>query len=304
MTQASGGRPPYGARMSANHAEIEVPDTIVLIHGLWMTPRSWKAWADRYESRGYTVLAPAWPGLDVEVEALNRDPTPLTKLDVKTVVDHYDGIIRSLDAPPIIMGHSLGGTLVQLLLARGLGAAAVGVAPATVKGVLDLPLSTLRSSRPVLGNPFNRGNATGLSAKQFHYAFGNTVSREESDAIYQRYHVPAANRVLFEIAFANLSRNAPTAVDFANDARPPMLFIAFEKDHVVPPKPIRHNVEKYSRSKAITAYKEFPGRPHFPGAPGWEEVADYALAWALDPTEEEIDGRIHLAGVRRAAEHA
>lgn len=288
----------------SSHTETEVPDTIVLIHGLWMTPRSWEAWIDRYQSRGYTVLAPAWPGLDVEVEALNRDATPLTKLDVNTVVDHYASIIRALDRPPIIMGHSLGGTIVQVLLARGLGAAAVGVAPATVKGVLDLPLATLRSSRPVLGNPFNRGKATGLSAKQFHYAFGNTMTREESDAVYARYHVPAANRVLFEIALANLSRNAPTKVDFASDARAPMLFIAFEKDHVVPPKPIRHNVGKYSRSKAITAYKEFLDRPHFPGAPGWEEVADYALAWALDPTEEEIDGRLHLTGVRRPAAHA
>ena len=257
-------------------------DTIVFIHGLWMTPRSWENWAARYESRGYKVVAPPWPGLEVEVEALNRDSTPLTKLDVTKVVDHYDRIIRELETPPIIVGHSLGGTITQLLLDRGLGAAGVGIASGTVKGVRDLPLSTLRASRPVLGRPFNRGNATPLNAKQFRYGFANTLSQEESDKIHQRYHVPAANRVLAEVAFANLKRHSPVTVNFANDQRAPLLFIAFENDHIVPPNASRHNAEKYAKSKALTEFKEYPGRPHFPGAPGWEEVADYALSWATE----------------------
>jgi len=257
------------------------PTTILFIHGLWMTPRSWEHWMERYENAGYRVLAPAWPGLEPEVEALNADPTPLTQLNVDRIVDHYDGIIRGLDSPPIIMGHSLGGTIVQLLLARQLPAAGVGVAPGTVRGIPDLPFSTIRAGRPVLGKPFNRGNASPLSPKQFHYAFANTLSREESDEIYRRYHVPAANRVLAEVAFATLSRNKSVTVDFEQD-RPPMLSIAFEHDHIIPPKVARHNVEKYSDSPAITEFKEFAGRPHFPGAPGWEEVADHALAWATD----------------------
>ena len=121
----------------------EAPDTIVLIHGLWMTPRSWEHWQARYEGRGYRVLAPAWPGLEGDVEALRRDPTPLTKLDIPTVVAHYERIIRELERPPIVMGHSLGGAFMQLLLDRGLGAAGVGVAAATVKGIYDLPRSTI-----------------------------------------------------------------------------------------------------------------------------------------------------------------
>ena len=258
------------------------PDTIVLIHGLWMTPRSWEKWSERYESSGYKVLAPAWPGMEGEVEALNEDPSPIATLDVEQLVDHYEAIIRELDNPPIIMGHSLGGTVTQLLLDRGLGAAGVGVASGTVKGVLDLPLSTLKSSSPVLLNPFNRGKAIPLDEKQFHYAFGNTMSQEESDAIYERYHVPAAATVLFEVAFANLHIHAPTKVNFDNDERAPLLFIAFGEDHVVPPKASRHNAEKYEDSSAITEFKEFTGRPHFPGAPGWEEVADYALTWATE----------------------
>jgi pimeloyl-ACP methyl ester carboxylesterase len=258
----------------------ESPDTIVLIHGLWMTPRSWEKWAERYEGSGYKVVAPAWPGMEAEVEALNEDPSPIAALDIEQIVDYYEGLIRELDSPPIIMGHSLGGTVTQLLLDRGVGAAGVGVASGTVKGVLDLPLSTLKSSSPVLRNPFNKGKAIPLDAKQFHYAFANTLSQEESDAIYKRYHVPAAATVLFEVAFANLHLHAPTKVNFDNDDRAPLLFVAFGEDHVVPPKASRHNAEKYEDSKAITEFKEFEGRPHFPGAPGWEEVADYALSWA------------------------
>jgi pimeloyl-ACP methyl ester carboxylesterase len=259
----------------------DASSNVVLIHGLWMTPRSWEHWAARYEERGHRVTAPAWPGLEVEVEELRRDPTPLTQLSVTKVVDHYDRIVRGLDSPPIVMGHSIGGTITQLLVDRGLTSAAVGVASATVKGVLDLPLSTLRSAFPVLGNPFNRGKATGLSPKQFHYAFGNTMSRAESDKVYERYHVPAANRVLFEVGLANLTPGAPTKVDFGRDERAPLLFAAFGDDHVVPAKASRHNAEKYRKSNAVTEFKEFPGRPHFPGAPGWEDVADYALDWSL-----------------------
>ena len=256
--------------------------TIVLIHGLWMTPRSWEKWTQRYEGKGYRVLAPAWPGMEVEVEALNADPSPIAALDIYQLVEHYERIINELDSPPIIMGHSLGGTLLQILLDRGLGAAGVGVAPATVKGVLDLPLSTLRAILPVLRNPFKRHSAVPLNPRQFHYAQTNTLSEEESEKVYERYHVPGALTVLREVAFQNLHRDAPTKVDFANDARAPMLFIAFEDDHLVPPSAIRHNAEKYEGSQAITEFREFPDRPHFLGVPGYEEVADYALDWAVE----------------------
>jgi pimeloyl-ACP methyl ester carboxylesterase len=255
-------------------------DTVVLIHGLWMTPRSWEHWKERFESRGHKVIAPPWPGLDVEVEALRADPAPLAKLDFRKVVDSYEEIIRGLDSPPIIMGHSIGGGVTQVLLDRGCGAAAVGIAPATVKGVYDLPFSTIRSAWSVLGNPFNRGKASPFNKKQFHYAFGNTMSREESDVIWERYAVPAANTVLFDFALGNYNRNAPTKVDFEKPDRAPFLSIAFEEDHVVPPKAARHNAEKYK--SGTVAYTTFPGRPHFPGAPGWEEVADYALEWATE----------------------
>jgi pimeloyl-ACP methyl ester carboxylesterase len=257
------------------------PDTIVLIHGLWLTSRSWEKWIERYESQGYRVLAPSWPRMEGEVEALNADPSPIASLTVEEIVDHYESIIIDLGRPPIIMGHSFGGTFTQILLDRGLGAAGVGVASATVKGVRDMPLSTIKVASPAL-SPFKKGEAVPLTPKEFHYAFANTMNQEESDEIYARYHVPAASTVLSEYAFANFRRDAPTKVDFHREGRAPLLFIGFGEDHVMPPKVVRHNEEKYDDSNSITEFKEFPGRPHFPGARDWEEVADYALAWAVE----------------------
>jgi pimeloyl-ACP methyl ester carboxylesterase len=252
-----------------------------------MTPRSWEHWKERFESKGHRVIAPAWPGLDVEVEALRADPRPLAGLGFKKVTDHLEGIIRELDRPPIIMGHSMGGAVTQLLIDRGCGAAAVGVAPATVKGVYDLPLSTIRASAAVLANPFNRDKAHPISKKQFHYNFANTLSREESDALWERYAVPAANKMLFDLVMGNFSRNAPNKVDFEKPNRAPYLAVTFEKDHVVPPKAARHNTEKYKTG--TVAFTTFPGRPHFPGAPGWEEVADYALEWATEQANRRAE---------------
>ena len=154
------------------------------------------------------------------------------------------------------------------------------IASATVKGVRDLPLSTIKVAAPAL-SPFKKDEAVPLTPKEFHYAFANTLTREESDAIYRRYHVPAAGTVLREYAFANFHRDGPTTVDFRREARAPLLFIGFGEDHVMPPKVVGHNEEKYDDAVSITEFKEFPGRPHFPAAPGWEEVADYALDWAV-----------------------
>jgi alpha-beta hydrolase superfamily lysophospholipase len=259
------------------------PDTVVLIHGLWTTPRSWEHWIERYEARGLRVLAPAWPGLEVEVEALRADPTPLSKLSATRIVDHLDGIVRGLDRPPIIMGHSFGGAFTLLLLDRGLGAAGVGVDAASVRGIRDLPLSTLRSAAHVLANPLNRGKAVPFSAKHFRYAFGNTLSEAESNAAHERYAVPAAARVLFEGANANLSPRTAFRVDWSKEDRAPLLLIGGGQDHVVPAKVSRKMAQKYEQSSsAPVEYKEYPRRSHFTaGEPGWEEVADHAIEWAL-----------------------
>jgi pimeloyl-ACP methyl ester carboxylesterase len=259
------------------------PDTIVLIHGLWMTPLSWEHWIDRYEARGLRVLAPAWPGMDGDIDELRRDPSGIEHLGIREIVDHYDAIIRELDRPPIIMGHSFGGTFTQILLDRGLGAAGVAIDSAAVKGVLTLPWSTLKSAWPVLKSPANNYKAVALSFEEFRYAFTNTLSEEESRAAYERYAVPGPGCVLFQAALANFNPRAPTSVDFHNDDRAPLLLLAGGKDHVSPATLNESNAKHYRESTAITAFEEFPLRSHFTlGEDGWEQVADYALDWAIE----------------------
>ncbi|MEU1749713.1 alpha/beta hydrolase [Micromonospora arida] len=257
-------------------------DTIVLIHGLWMTPRSWEGWAQRYTERGMHVIAPAWPGMDRSVEQLRDDPGPIAEQSMATIVAHYDKIIRALPRPPIIMGHSFGGLFAQVLADRGLGAAVVGVHPAAIKGVLKVPLSQLRSGFPILRSPANRSKAVPFTEDDFAYTFGNAMSREDSDRAWQRYAVPGAGRVFFEGAFANLDPRSPARVDFGRNDRAPLLLMAGEVDHVVPASVVRANAGLYQKSRALTAYEQFAGRSHFTvGQDGWEPIADYALDWAL-----------------------
>ncbi len=255
--------------------------TIVLIHGLWMTPLSWEHWIERYSDKGYNVLAPAWPGMDRDIEDIRRDPSNLASLGVTEIVDHYEKIISGLSEPPIIMGHSFGGLFTQILIDRGRGTAGVALDSAPVKGVLLLPFSTLKVSFPVLSNPFNLNKVSALTREQFHYAFGNLLSDEESNRVYERYAVPGPDHILFQAGLANFNPHAPTAVDFHNDLRPPLLLIAGGKDHISPASVTKANYNLYRKSKAITEYKEYPDRSHYTlGEPGWEEVADYALDWA------------------------
>ncbi|WP_062462654.1 alpha/beta hydrolase [Demequina soli] len=262
----------------------DAPDTVVLIHGLWMTPRSWEHWRTRLEARGLTVLTPAYPGFEGEVEALRADDTPIAEAEVPATLDHLATVIEALPRPPILMGHSFGGALTQLLLARGLGAAGVAIDSAPPEGVRVTPLSQARSLFPALKNPANFRRAVGFTKEQFHYAFTNTLSREESDAAWDRYAIAAPGNWVW--AYGLLANWRPghqeTYVDYTVD-RAPLLFIAGEKDHIMPPAVNRSNARHWRRSPALTEYRELPGRDHWTcAAPGWEAVADLALDWALE----------------------
>jgi pimeloyl-ACP methyl ester carboxylesterase len=258
-----------------------MPTTVVLIHGLWMTPSSWAGWKSRFEARGYTVLTPTWPRMEAGIEAIRADPSGLGGLGITEIVDHHAAVIEALPEPPIIMGHSFGGLFTQLLLDRGLGAAGVGIDAAQIKGVLPLPLSVLRSAGHILANPLNYNGLAKLSAEQFHWAFANTLSEADAKAVYDAQYIPGPAKPLFEGATANLNPKAASKVDVKRDDRAPLLLMVGSEDHIVPPAIARANHKLYRHSTAITELKEWPGRSHFiAGEPGWEEVADYALGFA------------------------
>jgi pimeloyl-ACP methyl ester carboxylesterase len=263
--------------------ELTAPDTIVLVHGFWVTPLSWEKWVERYEDRGYRVLTPTYPGFEGGVEALREDPSPIEELSFPAIVEHIGGIIDELDKPPIIIGHSAGGVLTQILLDHGYGAAGVAIDSVPAEGIKVVPVSQIRSLFPILKNPANRHKPVGFTPEQWHYAFTNNLSREESDKAYERYHIPASGRLVWVGATANFTPGHQEAyVNFRNEDRPPLLLIGGSEDNIMPPAVNQSNVKHYRHAKSPTDYKEFEGRSHYSviGGEGWEEVADYALQWA------------------------
>jgi alpha-beta hydrolase superfamily lysophospholipase len=255
-------------------------NNIVLVHGLWMTPLSFEYWAHHFTERGYSVFAPSWPGMERDIRALRRSPDSYADLGFRRLVDHYERLILELDSAPIVMGHCFGGLVVQALLDRGLASCGVAIASAPIKGVWTLPYSTLRVVTPQLMHP---RACVPLTPQQFHYAFMNHTSAEESFHVYQRYAVPGADHVLFQAELANFNPFAETAVNTRRNNRAPLLMIAGSQDHLIPPSIVKANVRAYRKSSAVTEYKEFPGRTHFIIAqPGWQEVANFALDWARD----------------------
>jgi pimeloyl-ACP methyl ester carboxylesterase len=260
----------------------DAPDTIVLIHGFWVTPRSWEEWIAHYEAKGFTVLAPAYPGFEVEVEALNADPTPIEQVTVPQIMERLEGVVGGLDRPPILMGHSAGGVFTQLLMDRGYGAAGVAINSAPTEGVKRVPLSQVRASFPVLKNPANRHRAVGLTFEQWQYTFTNTFGEGRGRELYERYHIPASGHIFWGSALANIHPGKDdTYVDYKNPNRAPLLFISGSDDHLMPPKIQQSNAKHYKAAGTITEVKEFEGPHLLPSIEGWQEVADYALDWAL-----------------------
>ena len=253
--------------------------TILLIHGLWMTPSCWEDWGVYYTNLGYTVLAPGWPGIDDRsVEDIRSNPSALCGLTIHAIMSHYEKIIRGLPEPPILMGHSFGGLFVQLLLSRGLGKAGVGISPAQPSGVVALKLSTVKAGFAILGNPFTYNKAVPITASQFHYAFGNHLTSAESALLWEKYSIPAAAHVLWQGALGAVVKG-DGAVDWGKKDRVPLLLVAGTNDHTVPKQVVKAEKKKY-HGPGIVELKVFEGRTHgIVNQNGWEEVADFAIKW-------------------------
>jgi pimeloyl-ACP methyl ester carboxylesterase len=253
---------------------------VVFIHGLWLLPSSWDRWVAMFDEAGYASLAPGWPDDPDTVAEANAHPDVVAGTTVGQVADHVEAVIHGLTKKPAVVGHSFGGLLTQILAGRGLSAASVAIDPAPFRGVLPLPISTLRASKPVLSNPANRKRAVPLTFEQFHYAFTNAVPDDEAKELYETYAVPAPGAPLFQAAMANLNPRTEVKVDSKNPDRGPLLIISGELDHTVPWSDANASYKRQKRNAGVTEIVEIKGRGHSLTIDrGWREVADTALAF-------------------------
>lgn len=251
--------------------------TILLVHGAWVTPDCWTNFRTLFEAKGHKVVVPAWPYVDRPVEDLRRQPdSRLAKQTIKGLVEHFEEQIRGLPTPPILMGHSFGGLIVQMLLDRGLGAAGVAIDAGPPRGVAP-SFTAIKSALPVLSAWRGWNRVLSMSFESFSKTFANTLPAAEMQTTYDRHIVPAPGRIYFQAALG-----IGNAVTFKNPTRPPLLLIAAHEDRTSTPSMVRAMYEKHSRAPSRTDIMEFPARSHWLIAePGWEQVAEKALAWAV-----------------------
>jgi pimeloyl-ACP methyl ester carboxylesterase len=280
------GTPDGVSTLSAHHAgQIERVNAsgltpAIFIHGLWLLPSSWDRWATLFGEAGYAVLTPGWPDDPETVTEANEHPKAFAGKSIADVVDHFAAVIGALTVKPVVIGHSFGGLIAQILAGRGIAAVSVAIDPAPFRGVLPLPISALKSASPVLGNPANRHRAIPLSYDQFRFGFANAVSEEEAHRLYETFAVPASGEPLFQAAAANLNPWTEAKVDSKNPDRGPLLIISGEKDHTVPPAIANASFKKQRRNDGVTEIARIPGRGHaLTIDDGWREVADTALAF-------------------------
>lgn len=253
---------------------------VIFIHGLWLLAGSWARWAELFEANGYAAISPGWPDDPDTVAAALDDPDRMAHKKIGQVARHYAEVIKELDRPPAIIGHSFGGLLAQILAGHGLSRATVAISPAPFQGVLPLPFSALKSASPVLSNPINYGRAVALTFEQFRYAFANAVTEDEAHKLYVEYAVPAPGAPLFQDAFANFNPWTEAKVDSKTAVRGPLLIISGEQDHTVPPAVSDAAFAIQQHNANLTAKVQFPGRGHaLTIDSGWREVAEAALGF-------------------------
>ncbi len=251
--------------------------TIVFVTGAFVTHLGWKPWQEFFESKGYKTLAPPWPHKDGTVAELRKrqpNDTDLAFLTLSEVIDNYAKIIKGLPEKPIVIGHSLGGLMTQIIVNRDLPAAGIAIHPVPPLGVFPYEFSFLKAGWKSLGLFTPTKKTYLMSFKDWQYAFVNGMSLEDQRAAYEANTIPESKTV----ARGGLSGAAK--VDF-DKAHPPLLIMAGGNDNIIPAHLNRRNFKRYKqRPDSVLEYKEFPSPNHFVvGLPTWKENAEYILKW-------------------------
>lgn len=248
--------------------------TVVFVTGAFVHHSSWNEWKSYFERKGYTVIVPSWPHKEASPETLRNSANPgLAALSLKELVDHYARIITALAEKPIIIGHSLGGLITQLLLQRDLGAAGIATHPAPPQGVLTLKFSFLKSVWGPLGYFTNAQKNFMMSLDDWKFAFTNGMTEEEQQESYQLFTIPESKRV------SRTTLTSQSRIDFKK-AHAPLLITSGSEDNILPASLNYTNYKRYKQNGSVTDYKEFPARNHFVlGQATWKEDADYILDW-------------------------
>lgn len=264
---------------------------VVFVHGLWLLASSWDAWKGFFEENGYIGLAPGWPDdPDTVRQALDKPEVFAHKM-VQQITDHYLDVIGELAVTPTVIGHSFGGLIAQKIAGEGASAATVSIDGAPFRGVLPLPVESLKSAAPVLGNLGNRKKAITLTFEQFQFGWTNHLDEDEARGLYETYHVPASGAPLFQAATANLNPFSEASANIRNPDRGPLLIIAGVGDNTAPPAIQKAAFAKQRKNPGITEYLEIPDKGHSLVIDrGWKDVAEPSLEFL-----DRVLGRVPAA---------
>ncbi|MGZ4056194.1 MAG: alpha/beta hydrolase [Bacteroidia bacterium] len=252
---------------------MQTAQTIVFIHGLFQNPKGWIEWENYFAKKGFRCYSPAYPFHEGEPADLRKNINPaLGNLTLGNVIDSLSAFIDTLPEKPILIGHSMGGLVVQKLIGMNKAVAGVCIDTAPPKGIFSFKWSFLKANLPTI-NPL-KGNSVCLpDVKWFQYAFCNTMTMEQTKIEYNNFVVPESRNI------PRSSTKKDGAVDFKK-AHSPLLFIAGEKDHIIPSSLNKKNFEAYKDKNSKKDFKEFAGRTHYIcGQENWQEVANHIYDW-------------------------
>lgn len=254
------------------------PKTVLFVTGSFVGNNCWDAWANYFQQQGYETQSPPWPFKEGDPASL-RDKHPLgnpglASLSLAEVIDHYAGIAQRFARKPVIIGHSMGGLITQILVNRGLAAAGIAIHPVPPMGVIPIEFSFYKAGWKGLGLFSSLKKTYMMSFRDWQYAFVNGMPMNEQREAYETYTIPESYRV------TRGALGKAAKIDFKKP-HAPLLIVSGSTDHIIPASLNKRNFEKYRKANSgITEYRDMPGRNHFVlGQSTWKEDAQNIRDW-------------------------